>query len=293
MHTFNHIHTFVKVVELNNFSAAAKELGLTVAAVSKHVSQLEQSLNVTLMTRTTRKLVLTEIGHQYYLQCKNILRAVEVADAIIAQTQNEPSGLLKIKSERYFAERWIVPKLPSFQKLYPKVQLDVEIAERTPDLLKENFDLVFGRAIQQNDNIIEKTITTTHFTLCASPKYLQKHGMPKVPRDLVNHYYLSHSMRLPNDLLQFDNGEHIYLEPVLLLNDSDALLQCALNGMGIIKLQHYVVADALNNGELVEILTNHSHPPISIRVFYQPERYLHTKVKAFYDFICRDLPPVM
>ncbi len=293
MYTFTHIKTFVKVVELNNFSAAARELDLTVAAVSKHVSQLETELNVKLMTRTTRKLLLTDVGHQYYLQCKNILRAIDEADAIIAHTQDEPKGKLRVKSERYFAERFVIPKVKDYCEKYPKVQVELESAERVPDIVKENFDVVFGRSIQQSENVLQKNIATTHYSLAAAPSYLEAHGHPKTPRDLINHKYLSHSNRIPTDLLQFGKNEHIYIEPTLLINDSDALLHCAKQGMGMVKLQHYVLSEAIRAGELVELLTNYPSPPIPINVFYLPEKYLQTKVKTFIEFICENLPNEM
>ena len=293
MYTLTHIKTFIKVVERNNFSAAARDMELTVAAVSKHVSQLETELNVQLMSRTTRKLTLTDIGHQYYLQCKNVLRAIDKADAVISQTQDEPNGTLRVKSERYFAERCIIPKLKDYMEAYPKVQIDFSSGERVPDLVKEKFDIVFGRSLQQTDNIIEKTITTTHFSLCASPAYIEKHGCPKTPRDLINHQYLSHSTRIPNDLLQFGKHGHVYIMPTMLINDSEALLKMALEDMGFVKLQHYVVADAIDKGLLVEILNDYKSLNIPINVFYQPEKLLQTKVKTFIDFICADLPEVM
>lgn len=293
MYTLNHIRTFAKVVELNNFSAAARQLSLTVAAVSKHVSQLENELKVKLMRRTTRKLVLTDIGHQYYLECKKILSAVSEADAIIQQTQNEPTGALHVKSEHYFAERFIIPKLDEYHRLYPKVQVNLESSERTPDLINDKFDVVFGRSLQQHEDIIQKKIATTRFILCASPKYIEQKGLPKSPRDLVEHQYLSHSGRMPTDIIEFDNDERIYLEPTLLINDSDALLQCALADMGFAKLQRFVVAEAIENGQLIELLPNELKLPIPLHVFYQPEKYLQTKVNTFIEFICKEIPEVI
>lgn len=293
MYTLNHIKTFAKVVELNNFSAAARQLSLTVAAVSKHVSQLELELNTKLMKRTTRKLVLTDIGHQYYLQCKKILSAVEDADAIIQQTQNEPTGTLRVKSEHYFAERFIIPKLHAFHANHPKVKIILDSSERTPDVNREDFDVIFGRALQQNHNIIQKKIATTRFILCASPNYIERKGMPKSPRDLVEHHYLSHSGRMPTDIIEFDNEERIYIEPTLLINDSDALLQCAMSDMGFVKLQRYVVAEALSNGKLVEMLPNELKLPIPLHVFYQPEKFLQTKVNKFIEFICDEIPDII
>lgn len=293
MYTLNHLKTFVKVVELNNFSAAARSLSLTVAAVSKHVSQLENELKIQLMKRTTRKLVLTEIGHQYYLQCKKILTAIEHADAIISQTQDEPTGILSVKSERYFAEKFILPKLHEYHARYPKVQVNLDSSERIPDLISEEFDMVFGRFIQKTDKIIRKPILTTYFTLCASPTYLENHGHPKSPRELVNHQYLSHSDRVPTNVIEFGKKEQIYIDPILLINDSSALLQCALSHMGIVKLQNYVVADAIASGDLVEILPDEKNEPIPFNVFYQPDKYLQTKVKTFEEFVCDGLPEQM
>lgn len=289
MHSLSHIKTFVKVVELNNFSQAAKHLKLTVAAVSKHVSQLENELNVKLLKRTTRRLMLTEIGHQYFIKCKDVISACHEADAIISQSTKEPTGTLNIKSERYFAERFIFPRLKNYQEKYPKVTVSIESAERVPNLIDENFDIVFARSLQETAGIVQKTITNTHFCLCASPVYLEKFGTPVHPKDLINHHYLSHSSRMPTDVLEFGK-EQVYIEPILLINDSDALLQCALDDMGIVKLQHYVVSDAIKKGKLIEILTNYPSTPFPIKVFYQPEKYLQTKVNTFVEHICNDLP---
>lgn len=293
MYTFTHIKTFVRVVELNNFSAAARELKLTVAAVSKHVSQLEQELGIQLLLRTTRKIQLTDVGHQYYLQCKNILQAIHDAEAVVTQTQEIPSGHLKIKSEHYFAERFIIPKLSHYHQLYPKVQIELDSSERIPNLSEEKFDVIFGRSILHSEHFIQKTITTTHFTLCASPGYLKQYGTPTTPKDLIQHKYLSHASRLPNDQLSFGKNEQIYITPTLLINDSDALLDCAIKDMGIIKLQNFVVSEAIEKGLLVEVLTNHKNTPIPIKVFYSPLSYLQTKVKSFIEHVCNDLPEVM
>jgi DNA-binding transcriptional LysR family regulator len=97
-------------------------------------------------------------------------------------------------------------------------------------------------------------------------------------------------MRLPTDLLEFETGEQIFIEPKLLINDSYSLLDCAKNDMGFVKLQHYVVAEAIRKGELVKILTNYTHPPITLKVFYQPEKFLQNKVRAFVEHVCEDLP---
>ncbi len=183
--------------------------------------------------------------------------------------------------------------MKAYQDQYPKVTINIESAERVPNLIDENFDIVFARSLQQTAGIVQKTITNTHFCLCASPVYLEKYGIPKQPKDLINHHYLSHSERMPIDVLEFGEEDQVFIEPILLINDSDALLQCALDHMGIVKLQHYVVADAINDGKLIEILTNYPSTPFPIKVFYQPEKYLQTKVQTFVEYICKDLPKTL
>lgn len=290
MYNLSHITTYVKVVELNNFSAAAKELKLTVAAVSKHVSQLENELGVKLMKRTTRRLMLTEIGHQYYLRCKDILEACRVASSVITQSTDEPSGLLVVKSINYFADRFILPKLKAYQEKYPEVRIELDSAERVPDLANEDCDVFFGRAVQETENIVQKRISSTRFCLCASPEYIEKYGSPKNSRDLVNHKYISHSKRTPTDVIHFGDEEQVYIEPTLLVNDSDAIMSLVKQGMGFSRLQHYIVSDAIQKGELVELLPDYPKSIFPINVFYQPDKYLQTKVHTFVEFILEDLP---
>lgn len=290
MNTLGLIQTFCKVVQCASFTAAAKILKVSAASVSKQVSLLEAELGVMLLQRTTRQVTLTEIGEAYYQDAQLVLLALEKSYGVIAAAKDEPSGLLRVKSARYFAEHIIIPHLPKYMATYPKVILDLQIAEHTPHLLEEDLDVVFGMSAQVASNSIQKKITSTRYVFCCSPDYLNTYGQPEQPSDLPEHYYITHTMRTPNDRWIFPSGETAYLKPILFLNDAQAMLECAINGLGIVALHHYQVASALSAGKLVEILTEYRMPLIPVFMYYHPGRYMQPKVKTWVEFMSKNLP---
>lgn len=290
MNTLGLIHTFCKVVQYANFSAAAKVLNVSAAAVSKQISLLETTLGVMLLHRTTRQVTLTEIGESYYREAQNVLLALDKANGVVDVAKKEPVGLLRVKSSRYFAEHYIIPRLQEYRDNYPQVIIDLQIAEHIPHLLEEDLDIVYGMSAQVASNSVQKKITSTRYVLCASPEYIEAQGMPKLPADLLRHCYITHTMRTPNDVWIFPSGETVYLVPSLYLNDAQAMLDCAIRGVGIAALHHYLVADALDRGELVEVLANYRMPHIPVFLYYHPGRYMQPKVKTWVEFMSKDLP---
>jgi DNA-binding transcriptional LysR family regulator len=287
MSKLEQIATFIAVVEANSFAAAARKRGVSAAAISRQLANLESSLGVHLLQRTTRQLLLTDIGKQYYQQCKNTLRALNEAEDLIADSHKEATGILHVISNRYFASNHLLPRLPEFMAANPKLRVHFELAERFPDLAKENIDILFGVSIEGPAELVRKRVATTRYKFCASPAYLKKYGIPKTPADLTKHRYITHSIRKPNNILTFTNDIQIQLEPVLLLNDASAMCECAIQGMGIVKLHDYMVNTALQKGQLVEVLTAFREPEISIYLYYQQSRYLQPKIRKFIDFYTR------
>lgn len=284
MSKFDRIASFIAVVEEHGFAAAARKYGVSTAAISRQVARLEADLKTELLIRTTRQLSLTEIGAQYYQQCKKALLELNEAEIAIASSQNEAAGILNVTSSRYFAMRYLLPYLPEFMDLNPKLQVKIELAERFPNLAKEGIDLLFGVSMEGPSELVRKRVSTTRYVLCASPDYLSKNGTPQTPSELGKHRYITHSMREPDNLVTFKNGNDIYVEPVLWLNDSRAMCECAILGMGIIKLHEYIVAEALQDGGLVEILSEFQESELSVYLYYQASRYLQPKIRRFIDF---------
>ncbi|CEG56009.1 LysR family transcriptional regulator [Legionella fallonii] len=290
MNTLGLIQTFCKVVQCASFTGAAKSLEISSAAVSKQIGLLEAELGVALLYRTTRQVTLTEIGSIYYHEVQHVLLALDKADGVIAAAKDEPSGLLRVKSSRYFAEHFIIPRLSAYMRTYPRVTLDLLIAEQIPHLLEEDLDVVYGMSAQVASNSIQKKITTTRYVFCASPSYITAHGQPEHPAELQEHRYITHTMREPNDCWVFSSGEIIYLKPILYLNDAQAMLESAINGLGVVALHHYQVANALSQGQLVEILVQYRMPQIPVFLYYHPGRYMQPKIKTWVQFMSHDLP---
>lgn len=282
---FSNVQTFALIAELGSLTAAARQLGVSSAAISKQMTKLEQDLGLQLLIRTTRKIELTDIGRSYYLQCKRIMEEVDTASALVSQVKSTPSGKLKVFSGRHFAATYIVPHLKEFLQKYPQVEFNLELGERTPDLGTEAIDVIIGLSISAVGDTIQRKIGKTRYVLCASKRYLKEFGIPKKPKDLMKHCYIAHSMRKPDDELFFSPNENIKLTPYIRVNDTQTMLNLALDGLGIAMLHDYVVKDYLESGELQELLPSYHSTELPLYVAYPQRKFLPSKVRCFIDFI--------
>ncbi|MFA6916799.1 MAG: LysR family transcriptional regulator [Parachlamydiales bacterium] len=284
MKRLEHLTTFLTVVKETSFAAAGRILGISTAAVCKQINALEKELGVQLLIRSTRRLNLTEAGHLYYIEAEKISAQINEMDALFSKVRGEPSGLLKIGTSRHFAAHHLFPHLPSFLEKYPKITLKIENIERIPDLTKEEIDINMGHRFVGGPNDIIKKIGSTKYVMCASPGYLKKFGIPKNPKELGKHRFITHTMRDPNNVLTFDQGLEIVLKPYLYFNDSMLMTESALQGMGIIKTHRPVVLSYLNAGELVEILQGFDTSEQPLYLAYQPFKHMQAKVRHFIDY---------
>ncbi len=285
MPDLSQMKTLILTSELGSLAAAARVLGISSAAVSKQLTRLEEELGLQLLLRSTRRLELTEVGMNYCLQCRRVLEEVETASALISQIKAVPTGSLKVVSGRHFAASCIVPHMKEFLLRYPNIELNLELAERIPDLNAEGVDLLIGMSISATGDAIQKSIATTSYSLCASPGYLEQFGVPEKPADLKNHRYITHSMRKPDNELLFQGKEAVTITPYIRVNDAETMLNFALEGLGIVKLHHYVVKKHLEQGALQELLTSYRNSDVPIYVAYPRRRFIASKVRCFIDFI--------
>jgi DNA-binding transcriptional LysR family regulator len=285
MPDLSQIKTFVLTSELGSLAAVARKLGISPAAISKQLTRLEEELGLQLLVRSTRRIELTDVGLKYCLQCRRILEEVEAASALVSQVKAVPHGILKIVSSRYFATAYIIPYMKEFLLKYPKIEINLELAERYPDLNLEAIDVVIGMSISAIGDAIQKRIATTSYSFCASPHYLKQFGIPRKPGDLKNHRYITHSMRKPDNELLFHNKEVVTIVPYIRVNDAQTMLNFALDGLGIVKLHHYVVKEHLKQGVLQELLSTYSNSEIPIYVAYPQRRYIPSKIRCFIEFI--------
>lgn len=286
MSKLDQITAFIDVVEENGFAAAARKQGISTPAISRQINHLETTLGTQLLFRTTRQISLTEIGSKYYHHCKKMLAELTQAEEEILGSQKEALGVLNLTCSPYYAYRSIIPRLPEFQAQNPKLRIKLEIAERIANFNEEDVDILYGISAEAAPELIRKRIATTRYVVCAAPSYLKKFGTPISPNDLFKHKYITHSIRKPFDMLKFKNHEEIYLEPAFSINDTTAMRDCAVLGMGIIKVHDCVIEEELRDGRLVELLVDYQAPSFSVYLYYQQNRFLQPKIRRFIDFYC-------
>jgi DNA-binding transcriptional LysR family regulator len=279
--------SFIEVVNRSTMAAAARHLRITSAAVSKHILCLENVLGIALLKRSTRRIELTQEGILYFEHSKRILEAFQQAEAAISYSKEEPSGLLKIVCGPQIGNLYVLPHIKEFLARYPKVRLHLEMTQTLPDLEKEKVDIVVGLTTGIPSHWIQKTMAHARWVFCASPEYLQHHGEPQKPSDLMQHNIITRVQRQPNNLIEFQTGERIIFEPYLYLNDTRAIRRSMLHGLGIAQLHDYIVAEDLKEKRLVEILKKHTEQTktIPIHLSYFPSAHLHLKVRRFIDYM--------
>src|SRR5580765_2384207 len=192
MDRFHAITAFTRVVEAGSFARAADRLGVSVSAVSRHVAELEQHLDVRLLNRTTRRLSLTESGQAFFDRCVQLLADLEEAEEAVTSASVVPKGTLRVTSSATFASRHLAPAIAAFAARYPQIRFDVELSERIVDLVDEGFDLAVRIGAVGSQNMVARRVGATRVLCCAAPSYLEDHGEPREPEDLAKHLCLTY-----------------------------------------------------------------------------------------------------
>lgn len=286
---------FARVVEANGFTAAARVLSLSKAAVSKQVARLEQRLGVRLLNRSTRRLGLTEAGRDYYERARRILAEVEEAEQSASSRQVNPRGLLRINAPVTFGMGHLVPLLPEFMRRCPEVHIELVLNDRFVDLIEEGFDMAVRVAALPESSLVARRLRDTHHVVAASPAYVQARGRPQHPRDLAQHDCLLYSYLSSGEEWRFLDGEGRHLgvrvSGPLRANNGDALRFAAVNGLGIVYVPDFVAAEDLARGRLVRILDDWRTPETAIYAVYPPGRPLGAKLRVFLDYLVEALQP--
>lgn len=287
--SLQNFETFLAVAEAGSFTVAAKQLKISKAAVSHAIRLLEQSLQVPLFIRSTRRVSLTDEGELLFAQCQRLKNELDIARLLVGNFKSTPSGKLRISCNPYLAESWLLPILQQYLKKYPKVNVDVLIEERMPDMQREQIDLVFGINWPAPEDIVAKVIGKTRYVLCASPKYFKKFSKPKNLKELEAHFYIPHSSRTAaNMIVSLKHKTSLHLFSQLQANNAHFMKQCALLGLGIVQLHEYMVIDELKSGELIEILAEYLQPEIPLYVYYQKHRFVQPKIRALINLMMQD-----
>jgi len=286
---FTAMKVFRRVVELEGFSAAARDLGLSNAAVSKNVSELEAELGVRLLTRTTRRSSVTEAGEAYYRRCVRVLEELDEARDEVAELANTPRGTLRITAPVSFGLTHLSPVIPAFLERYPSLKLDLVLNDRVVDLVDEGFDLALRGGGELSDSgLVVRKLAPIRRVVCSAPAYFESRPVPKQPSDLAEHECLIYSLSSSPRQWTFvhDGGElTVRVDGRYHVNSSIALKHAALAGLGLGLIPTYLVGPELRRGELVAVLPRFRPAPQSLYALHPHRQYVPHKTRSFIDFL--------
>jgi DNA-binding transcriptional LysR family regulator len=283
------MEAFVRSVELGSFSAAARQLKLSPSALSKLVGRLEASLKVRLLNRTTRKLTATPEGELFLARCRRILAEMEDAETEVGRSRERPRGRLRMHVGVGFAMHQVVPALPRFFKRYPEIELDLLIEDRNFDLIKEAIDISVRPGPPHDTSVVARKVCEFERVVCAAPEYLSRHGTPRSPADLLKHNCIANTTIRDHAKWPFETpaGRRVIeIVPGMSMNNTDCVLRFALMGLGIARLNEFMVAEEIRKGRLLRVLPEfHCTEPLSMLALYPHERHRLPRVAAMLDFL--------
>ena len=279
------MRVFSAVARHASYSAAARKLNISKAMASKHVQHLENQLGVRLLNRTTRKLNLTEVGLAYFEKVDAILADIEETENSISQMDSQPKGRLKIVAPPSFGAFHLTRAMATFLKKYPDVETVLELSNRLPDMVEDGVDISFAVGDLDDSMFVARKVASARRVVCASPEYLEKHGIPETPDSLTKHNCMIYSPRSTLLDWQFINGQSIRVSGDIQCNNGDALRTAAIQGCGITQLPTYMVGLDIQSGRLKALLEEFEPARLPIYAIYHHRKYLSAKIKSFIDFI--------
>ena len=289
MDRLTEMEAFATVVDQGGFTDAARKMGISKSAVSKHVSSLESRLGARLLNRTTRRVSPTEIGLAYYDRARRVLNDAGEADALVSSMQSAPSGLLRISVATDFGVNHMSPILGDFLVDFPDITVNMVLNNRYVELISEGFDLAIRIGEMEDSSLRARKLTETTKRLIASPKYFEQFGRPEKIDDLNDHKLLHYSNQSAGNVwkLTAPSGEkrQVRTQGWLTVNDGQSLLNACVSGLGIAYLPSFLYAEALKDGLVEEAMPELPSESQGIFAVYPPGRYTQPKVRTFIDFL--------
>lgn len=280
--------SFLAVVRAGSFVAAAEATGLSKAAVSRHVADLEQTLGVRLLHRTTRRLSLSEDGQRFHSRALELVSALAELEAETASSGGEATGLLRINAPVTFGNLHLAPLWPRFIAAHPKVSLDVTLNDRVVDLVEEGYDVAIRITKRLDAQLVGRRLASTRIVLCASPGYLSAHGVPTHPRELAEHQVLAYNYWAAGDDWHFsgpDGEVTVRVIPRIHTNSGDTCRAAALEDQGIVLQPDFLVGPDLKRGTLVELMPEYRSIELDVFAVYATRKHLPMKTRRLIDFL--------
>ncbi|MBE0378227.1 LysR family transcriptional regulator [Pseudoalteromonas prydzensis] len=277
---------FAQIVEQGSLTAAAKQLGLTRAVASYHLKKLETQLEVTLLSRSTRTMALTEAGIAYYERCRVITEQANAANQHIENIKNEPQGLLKISCPVNVGMQLIVPAINDFKRQYPKIDIDLQLSDEVIDIIKNGFDFAIRGVALTDSNLQATKLTTMSTCICGSPDYFAHFGKPKTPEQLSEHKWVVYQLGSKTLTLQKDGKKHsLTMQGGLSTNNAAARTAFVEAGHGIGRIPLYDAWPKVQAGLLATVLDDYKSKDIELYGVFPPGGAGSKKLRLFIDYL--------
>ncbi len=294
MKSLKGIASFVAVASSGSFAAAAKLQGVSAVAVSKNVATLERQLGVRLFQRTTRKLNLTPEGQTFYRQCLGPLRELEAAQAVVEQSGKALSGTVRVTCAAPFGTGFIMPLIPKFHAVNPKVHIDLHLDDSVNDMVADGFDVGIRVGPLKDSSLVARPIAPLPFVVCASPDYLKLRGSPTVLADLAQHNCIRLSRAGSREPMSWllrgaDASVNKLINGNLVVNDFAALVMAAVQSQGLVCLPLPLVMPLFRSGQLRPVLTDLIDPRVEVYLYYPNRKNLPSRTRSFVDFVLNRL----
>jgi DNA-binding transcriptional LysR family regulator len=291
METLANLQSFIRSAETASFSAAARRLALTPAAVSRNVATLERNLGVRLFHRSTRKLTLTDSGERFLFAIRENVEALQRAISGIATDAGEPAGVLKVSMGFNFGADYILPLLPAFLARYPGIRPDWQFTTQQIDLIAEGYDAAIGGGIEWGPGVVSRVLAPLHLIAVASPEYLKNRAPPTDPTELEAYdgiaWRSSRTGRIRERIMRNAAGTEIpvKLKETIVLDDPEATCRAALLGLGVTLIAVPHALPHLERGALVRLIPQWYSEGGPISIYYASRTLLPSKTRVFVDFV--------
>ena len=283
-----HMQTFVAVVEETSFTAAAARLGIAKSVCSRRISDLETDLGAQLVLRTTRSVVPTDIGVDYYTSCLDILARIDAANALARKATETVAGRLRLSLPFDFTEIVLTPSLEQFSAAHPEVELVLHLSDQRVDLISQGFDAAVRIGQLEDSGLFAKKIGETAMLLVGAPDYLDRHGTPEQLADLGNHDVLRYTnVASGADYVAFKDGQELRkrVSGPIASNSGRFNLSMVLAGRGLTLAPDFIVSNDLAAGRLIRVLPDHDFATNDIHVVYAQKTNMPASLRAFIDFL--------
>jgi len=292
MDRYTALRVFRYVAELHSFAEAGRRMGLSSAAISKNIAELEASVGARLIHRTTRRMALTEEGRIYLEHITRGLDALAEGDEALSPIKTAPSGTLRVSAPLTVTLTWLSAAIPRFLSNYSGLKLDLHLDDRRVDLVRDGFDLAIrGSDSLEDSSLVARKLTVMQHVLCAAPSYFEGYGKPQSPSDLKDHNCVRFSLSGHADLWEFRKGdrtERIAVTARYSVTSSLAVRDALRAGFGVSLIPYPYVADDLREGRLQCALEEWSPVDTTLYAVYSSRQHLAAKVRAFIDFLVEE-----